>query len=82
VIGANTGTTITVLLMVIGGALTKKRVSMSHLIFNLTTDVVAFAGPPTMVGVDTKVGSTATYICGFFFVLSFAASLMPRLGGV
>ncbi len=49
VIGANIGTTITVLLGAIGGAPTKKRVSMSHLIFNVVTGVTAFAGLPIMV---------------------------------
>ncbi len=42
VIGANIGTTITVLLGSIAGIPSKKRVSVSHLIFNLVTGVVAF----------------------------------------
>lgn len=44
VIGANIGTTITVLLGSIGGTQPKKRVAMSHLVFNIMTGVVAFAG--------------------------------------
>jgi phosphate:Na+ symporter len=44
VIGANVGTTITVLLGSLGGVQSKKRVGMSHLIFNVITGVVAFLG--------------------------------------
>ncbi|MCF8057110.1 MAG: Na/Pi symporter [Desulfocapsa sp.] len=43
VIGANVGTTVTVLLGSIGGTQSKKRVSISHLIFNLVTGIIAFA---------------------------------------
>lgn len=43
VIGANIGTTITVLLGAIGGIQSKKRVSVSHLIFNVSTGIIAFA---------------------------------------
>jgi phosphate:Na+ symporter len=49
VIGANVGTTITVLLGAIGGAPVKKRVGFSHLIFNAVTAVVAFLGLPVLV---------------------------------
>jgi phosphate:Na+ symporter len=49
VIGANVGTTITVLLGAIGGTPAKKRVSFSHLIFNVVTAVVAFFGLPILV---------------------------------
>lgn len=42
VIGANIGTTITVLLGSIGGTQAKKRVAMSHLVFNILTGAVAF----------------------------------------
>lgn len=43
VIGANIGTTVTVLLGAIGGTPPKKRVAASHLVFNLITGAVAFA---------------------------------------
>jgi len=43
VIGANIGTTVTVLLGSLGGIQSKKRVSTSHLIFNLVTGIIAFA---------------------------------------
>ena len=42
VIGANVGTTITVLLGSLGGIPAKKRVAFSHLIFNVITGIVAF----------------------------------------
>jgi len=43
VIGANVGTTITVILGAIGGIPAKKRVAFSHLVFNVITGIVAFA---------------------------------------
>jgi phosphate:Na+ symporter len=42
VIGANIGTTVTVLLGAIGGMPIKKRVGVSHLIFNVITGLIAF----------------------------------------
>ncbi len=42
IIGANVGTTVTVLLGAIGGIQTKKRVAGSHLIFNIFTAVIAY----------------------------------------
>ena len=42
VIGANVGTTITVILGAIGGIPAKKRVAFSHLVFNVITGIVAF----------------------------------------
>jgi len=49
VIGANVGTTITVLLGSIGGSPAKKRVAMSHLLFNVVTGVVAFLSLRSLV---------------------------------
>lgn len=49
VIGANVGTTVTVLLGSIGGTPPKKRVAFSHLIFNMLTGVVAFACLPLLI---------------------------------
>ncbi|MCJ7809633.1 MAG: Na/Pi symporter [Desulfobulbaceae bacterium] len=49
VIGANIGTTITVLLGALGGVQAKKRVSLSHLVFNVVTGGVAFLGLPALV---------------------------------
>jgi len=42
VIGANLGTTITVLLGALQGTVSKKRVALGHFLFNLVTTVVAF----------------------------------------
>lgn len=42
IIGANVGTTITVILGALGGIPVKKRVAFSHLVFNVITGVVAF----------------------------------------
>ena len=42
VIGANVGTTITVILGSLGGIPAKKRVAFSHLVFNIITGAVAF----------------------------------------
>ncbi|NNL74924.1 MAG: Na/Pi cotransporter family protein [Desulfobacterales bacterium] len=49
IIGANIGTTITVLLGAIGGVQAKKRVSLSHLIFNTVTGAAAFSVLPALV---------------------------------
>ena len=48
VIGANIGTTITILLGAAGSTPPKKRVAAGHLIFNLGTGIVTFAGLPLM----------------------------------
>ncbi len=42
IIGANVGTTVTVLLGAIGGIQSKKRVAASHLIFNVITAIIAY----------------------------------------
>ncbi|MFN4234319.1 MAG: Na/Pi cotransporter family protein [Bacteroidia bacterium] len=42
VIGANIGTTVTILLGVIGGVQIKKQVAFSHVIFNVGTGIIAF----------------------------------------
>jgi phosphate:Na+ symporter len=49
VIGANIGTTITVLLGAIGGSPAKKRVSLSHLVFNVVTGLVALLTLPMLI---------------------------------
>ncbi len=49
VIGANVGTTITILLGSVGGIQVKKRVAYSHLIFNIVTGIVALLGIGFMV---------------------------------
>lgn len=49
IIGANVGTTVTVLLGAIGGIQTKKRVAISHLVFNVCTAVVAYVSISALV---------------------------------
>ena len=49
VIGANVGTTITVLLGSIGAVQSKKRVGFSHVVFNVVTAGVAFSSLPVLV---------------------------------
>ncbi|MBU0728672.1 MAG: Na/Pi cotransporter family protein [Proteobacteria bacterium] len=49
VIGANVGTTITVLLGSMGGTQSKKRVGFSHLTFNIITGLIAFIFLPAFV---------------------------------
>ncbi|RAR50395.1 Na/Pi cotransporter family protein [Flavobacterium lacus] len=48
VIGANIGTTTTVMLGALGGIAIKKQVALSHLIFNIFTGVVAFLSLPLL----------------------------------
>ena len=95
VIGANIGTTITVLLGAIGGAPAKKRVSMSHLMFNLATGLVAFAGLSVMIGAVAMVVDIGTNsltglalfhtlfnlvgVALFFPFLGLFASLLTRI---
>ncbi|MFZ5799006.1 MAG: Na/Pi cotransporter family protein [Desulfobulbaceae bacterium] len=59
VIGANIGTTITVLLGSIGGTQAKKRVAMSHLTFNILTGAVAFLALRQLVWLVNSVFSVA-----------------------
>ncbi len=54
VIGANVGTTITVLLGSLGGIPAKKRVAFSHLIFNVITGIVAFLSITGLVWFVTR----------------------------
>lgn len=60
VIGANIGTTVTVLLGSIGGIQSKKRVSTSHLIFNVGTGIVAFAALQPMSWLVSRIIDIST----------------------
>lgn len=60
VIGANIGTTVTVLLAAIGGIQSQKRVSASHLIFNMATAVVAFIGLQPLIWLVSRFFDPAT----------------------
>ena len=48
VIGANVGTTVTVILGALGGVAIKKRVAMGHLVFNIVTGVMVFLLLPVL----------------------------------
>ena len=72
VIGANIGTTITVLLGAIGGAQVKKRVSLSHLVFNVVTGTVAFFGLSLLVwiiSIFVDIGSESLIALALFHTL-------------
>jgi len=60
VIGSNVGTTVTVLLGSIGGTQSKKRVSISHLVFNLGTGVIAFAALQPLASLVAQFIDTTT----------------------
>ena len=60
VIGANIGTTITVLLGAIGGVQVKKRVGLSHLFFNVITGAVALLALPLLVGMVSMIVNVDT----------------------
>ena len=60
VIGANIGTTVTVLLGSLGGIQAKKRVSTSHLIFNLVTGIIAFTALQPLSWLVAQFFNTAT----------------------
>lgn len=65
VVGANIGTTVTVLLGSIGGTQLKKRVASSHLTFNLITGVIGLAILPGMAWVINLVlGSQTDAVLG------------------
>jgi phosphate:Na+ symporter len=86
VIGANIGTTITVLLGAIGGVQAKKRVSLSHLIFNVVTGAAAFLGLPALVWVISffvDIGSNSLMGLALFhtiFNILGVAIFFPFLG--
>ena len=50
VVGADLGTSSTVLLGAIKGSAVKKQVAMAHLLFNLVTDSIAFLSIPILIG--------------------------------
>ena len=55
VIGSDLGTTITVILGAIGGVAAKKRVALSHFIFNLITDLMAFVFMIPLINLVTQI---------------------------
>ncbi|MFY9143238.1 Na/Pi cotransporter family protein [Sulfuricurvum sp.] len=67
VIGANVGTTATALLGAIGGSSDKKRTALAHILFNLSTGIVAFlllspmSWAVTHIGLDQNVEALALF---------------------
>jgi phosphate:Na+ symporter len=57
-IGADLGTTTTVLLGAIQGAAGKKRVAFAHFLFNLVTDIIAFVARLPLLALVAAVGIT------------------------
>ena len=55
-IGADLGTTTTVLLGAVQGTASKRRVAMAHFLFNLITDVLAFVFRMPLLGIVAAVG--------------------------
>ena len=55
-VGADLGTTSTVLVGAVQGAAAKKRVALAHLIFNITTAVVAFSFIGSLLGIVQGIG--------------------------
>ena len=49
IVGADLGTTSTVLLGALKGSAAKKQVAMAHLLFNLVTDIIAFLSIPLLI---------------------------------
>lgn len=60
VVGANVGTTTTVILGAIGGSQIKKRVALSHLAFNLISAIIGLAMLPVLVWVITLILGSPT----------------------
>ena len=60
VVGANVGTTTTVILGAIGGSQIKKRVALSHLTFNLISAIIGLAMLPVLVWVITLIIGSPT----------------------
>lgn len=56
VIGANIGTTVTAILGALGGSSDKKRIALAHILFNLSTGLIAFVVMSPMIWIVTHVG--------------------------
>ncbi len=72
VIGANIGTTITVLLGSIGGVQSKKRVAVSHLVFNVGAGLIAYFTIPVFVWfikIFIEVGSNSVIALALYHTL-------------
>jgi phosphate:Na+ symporter len=68
VIGANIGTTVTALLGCIGGTRIKFRIGLSHLVFNLVTGIIAFAGANIFIAIiETFIDVTRNSVMALAF---------------
>jgi phosphate:Na+ symporter len=95
IIGANIGTTITVLIGSIGGVQSKKRVAASHLVFNVGTGIIAYLTIPFFVWIikyfiavdDNSVMALALYhtlfnitgVIVFFPIIGIMARTFARM---
>ncbi|RMF97421.1 MAG: Na/Pi cotransporter family protein [Gammaproteobacteria bacterium] len=87
-IGADLGTTTTVLLGALKGSPSKRRVAVAHLIFNLVTDVIAFVlrlpllALIAAVGIDDPLYALVAFHSSFNFIglLIFVPLLKPFAG--
>ena len=87
VIGANVGTTVTILLGAIGAVQVKKRVAFSHLVFNLFTGILALMLMPGLIYIVIRVFDPAINavlglalfhtLFNFIGVLSFFPFIRP-----
>jgi phosphate:Na+ symporter len=85
-IGADLGTTSTVLLGAVKGSAAKKRVAAGHFLFNLVTDVIAFLLRTPLLGVIALIGITDNLIAlvAFHSLFNFIGLLifMPIINPV
>ncbi len=95
VIGANVGTTSTAAFAVIGATAAAKRAATAHVVFNVVTAVVAFAGLPVLLWLVAQLSSaiglagyaatslalfhTITKLLGLLLMWPFTALMVRRL---
>lgn len=84
IIGANMGTTITIILGAIGGVAIKKQVALSHFIFNVGTGIAALITLPLFLKVYNAIGSE-DYVIGIavfhtFFNVLGVVLFFPFIG--
>lgn len=81
-IGADFGTTSTVLLGTIGASANKKRVALGHFVFNLITDIIGFAMRLPLLGALAWIGDPALILVAFHSVMNLIGILvfLPFLG--
>lgn len=88
VIGQNVGTTVTALLASIGGSAPAKRTAAAHILFNVLTGVVAFAGLPWFAAISVSMagqfngdqGVVALAMFHTLFNVSGVLLMLPVLG--